>query len=127
MKIGMTSIFVNDVNTAYEIYTQQLGFKELMYQPEHSLAIVVSPEQPDGTALLLEPNDNPIARTYQQGIHDSGLPAIVLYSDDLDRDFEALRSNGVSFRQDPVENEYGKTAIFSDGCGNLIQIHQQRS
>ena len=60
MKIQLTSVLVDDVAKAHKFYTEVLGFVEQMYMPEAQLAIVVSPEQPDGTALLLEPSDNPI-------------------------------------------------------------------
>ncbi len=126
MKIGLTSIFVNDVSAAFRIYTEILGFKEVMFQPEMSLAMVTSAEDSTGTTLLLEPNDHPIARPFQSGMYESGLPALVLSSENLDKDFENLKENGISFRQEPIENEYGKTAIFDDKCGNLIQIHQNK-
>lgn len=64
MKISLTSVFVNNPNEAFKFYTEVLGFIERIYMPEAYLAIVVSSEDPDGTGLLLEPNNNPIAKTY---------------------------------------------------------------
>ena len=66
MKIGVTSVFVPNPIEAFKFYTEVLGFKEKLYLPEHWVAIVVSPEQPDGTALMLEPNHNAIAKNYQK-------------------------------------------------------------
>ena len=74
MKIKLTSVFVHNTEEAFKFYTEILGFIEKMHVPEAFLAIVASPEDPDGTELLLEPNDNPIAKTYQEGIYKSGLP-----------------------------------------------------
>lgn len=76
MKIGMTGVFVNDPVAAFRFYNEVLGFKEKLFMPEANLAIVVSPEEPLGTALLLEPTDNPMAKKYQQEIYNAGLPAL---------------------------------------------------
>jgi catechol 2,3-dioxygenase-like lactoylglutathione lyase family enzyme len=125
MWIKMTSVYVDDpAGKAFEFYTATLGFEPLMHVPEANLAIVVSPEQRGGTALLLEPNDNPIAKSYQQALYDQGLPCIVFGVDDVQREHERLRSLGVTFTQEPATSEWGTTAVFSDGCGNLIQLHQ---
>lgn len=85
MKIAITGIHVTDPIAAFKFYTEVLGFKEFMFMPEHKLAIVVSKDQPNGTALLLEPNDNPIAKTYMEGLFNAGLPAIVLGVDDVEK------------------------------------------
>jgi catechol 2,3-dioxygenase-like lactoylglutathione lyase family enzyme len=74
MRITLTGIPVDDPLKAFRFYTEILGFVERMYVPDANLAIVASPEDPDGTGLLLEPNDNPISRTFQQGVYDQGLP-----------------------------------------------------
>ncbi len=52
MKIALTSVSVKDPITAFKFYTETLGFTEKMYMPEMFLAIVVSPDDPDGTAIL---------------------------------------------------------------------------
>jgi predicted enzyme related to lactoylglutathione lyase len=95
-----------------------------MYVPDANLAIVASPEEPDGTGLLLEPNDNPISRGFQQGVYDQGLPIIVFGVDDVQDEYERLTELGVVFTQEPTQTEYGKVAILDDMCGNLIQLHQ---
>ena len=124
MKIALTSVFVDDPGKAFEFYTRVLGFVERLYMPEASLAIVASPEEPGGTGLLLEPNDNPIAATYQQAIYNAGLPAIVLGVEDVRQEYERLKAAGVAFSQEPTTTEWGTQAVFDDTCGNLIQLHQ---
>lgn len=124
MKIALTSVFVDDPNAAFKFYTETLGFVSRLYMPEAHLAIVASPEEPDGTGLLLEPNDNPIAKTYQQAIYQQGLPIIVFGVDDVQAEYERLTQRGVVFRQEPTKTEGGTQAIFEDTCGNLIQIYQ---
>ena len=125
MKIGLTSVFVNDPIEAFKFYTEILGFIERLYMPEHYLAIVVSPEASDGTGLLLEPNNNPIAETYQKALYEAGLPPIVFSVDDIQQQYERLTALGVVFRGEIDVSEWGTTAIFEDTCGNLIQLYQR--
>jgi len=107
-----------------KFYTEVLGFVKRMYIPEANLAIVVSPEEPNGTGLLLEPNDNPIGKTFQEALYQQELPAIVLGVEDIQKEYERLKKLGVVFRKDPTKTEWGTQALFDDTCGNLIQIHQ---
>jgi hypothetical protein len=83
MKIGLTSVFVHNPHEALEFYTQVLGFVTRLYVPEAALAIIASSEEPDGTGLLLEPNDNSLAKTYQEAIYQSWLPEIVFVVKDI--------------------------------------------
>ena len=124
MKIALTSVIVNNPNEAFKFYTEVLGFVKRMYIPEANLAIVVSPEEPNGTGLLLEPNDNPIGKTFQGALYKQGLAAIVLGVEDIQKEYERLEKLGVVFRQEPTKTEWGTQALFDDTCGNLIQIHQ---
>lgn len=125
MKISMTSVHVNDPMEAFEFYTETLDFKEQMYIPEASLAIVVSPEDPDGTALLLEPSDNPIAKEYKEGLYEQGIPMIVFGVGDIQKEYEKLKDRGVEFTKEPTKTDWGYEAVFDDTCGNYIQLAQQ--
>ena len=124
VKIALTSVIVKDPNEAFRFYTEVLGFVKRMYIPEANLAIVVSPEEPNGTGLLLEPNDNPIGKTFQEALYKQQLPAIVLGVEDIQKEYERLKKSGVVFRKEPTKTEWGTQALFDDTCGNFIQIHQ---
>jgi len=124
MKIALTSVFVDDPLKAFKFYTETLGFVERMYMPEAWLAIVVSPEEPNGTGLLLEPTANPIAQNYQTALHEAGLPSMVFGVDAVQKEYERLNGLGVVFTQEPTKSDWGTQAIFEDTCGNLIQLHQ---
>jgi len=124
MKIALTSVSVNDPIEAFKFYTEVLGFKEKMYMPEMRLAIVVAPEDPDGTALLLEPNESLNTKSYFEGIYNAGLPVIVFGVDDVEKEYERLKNLDVRFTQEPKKTDWGTQAVFDDTCGNLIQIHQ---
>lgn len=124
MKIAMTSVFVNDPMKAFTFYTEVLGFEKRIHMPEYNLAIVVSPEDTGGTGLLLEPNDNPIAATYQKGLYESNLPCMVFGTDNIQADYERLKAKGVVFRKPPQKTDWGTETVFEDSFGNLIQLHQ---
>lgn len=124
MKIQLTSIHVDDPIKAFKFYTEILDFKEQMYMPDAYLAIVVSPEDPEGTALLLEPSDNPIAKDYKEGLYEEGLPAIVFGVEDIKKEYKRLKGKGVVFKKEPTKTDWGYEAIFDDTCGNYIQLVQ---
>ena len=124
MKIGMTSIFVSDPVAAFEFYTNVLGFSKKFFIAEAGLAIVVSPDDQHGTSLLLEPNDNPIAKAFQEGLFNSNIPAIVFTSADVSSECNRLSKAGVKFRKMATVTEYGVEALFEDGFGNVIQLFQ---
>ena len=92
--------------------------------PDAWLAIVASPEEPNGTGLMLEPNSNPIAKTYQEALNKQGLPVIVFGVDDVQKEYERLKARGVVFTQEPTKSDWGTQAVFDDTFGNFIQIHQ---
>jgi hypothetical protein len=96
-----------------------------MYKPEMFLAIVVSPEDKEGTAILLEPRGNLGSREFFDGIYDAGMPVIIFGVDDVQAEYERLKELGVIFKQEPTKTEWGTQAIFDDTCGNFIQIHQE--
>ncbi len=126
MKIVLTSVIVNDPIEAHRFYTGVLGFQTQQFIPEARLAIVVSPEQPDGTAVMLEPNDNPVSKTFQRAVYEMGLPVIIFGVDDIQQETARLKKLGVVFRQDPVKQDWGGyLATFEDTCGNLISLAQQ--
>ena len=124
MKIAMVSIFVSDPMKAHAYYTDVLGFKSRLFMPEHYLAIICSNEEPDGVGVLLEPNHNPIASTYQDALWKANLPCMVFGTDNIQADYENLQSKGVVFRKPPTKTQWGTETVFEDGFGNLIQLHE---
>jgi predicted enzyme related to lactoylglutathione lyase len=124
MKIALTSVLVDDPIKAFKFYTEVLGFVEKLYMPEAYLAIVVSPEDPNGTGLLLEPSNNPIVKPFRDGLYAQGLPVIVFGTADIQAEYERLRARGVVFRSAPTKQDWGIEAVFEDTCGNLIQLAQ---
>ncbi|WP_411374880.1 VOC family protein [Arthrobacter sp. MPF02] len=130
MRIKMCSIHVKDPAAAHAFYTGTLGFDTLMAMPEYNLYIIKDPATPEkGTGggpvgLLLEPSDNPIGANYMNALYDAGLPAIVFGVRDVRAEYDRLINAGVVFRGEPAEDPSGISAVFDDGCGNYVQLHQ---
>lgn len=123
MKISLVSVTVSDPIEAHKFYTEVLGFTTRMFMPEMFLAIVASPEDPNGTGLLLEPSDNPAAKTFQVEIKRQQLPVIVFGVEDVQQEYEKLKARGVVFIKPPTKTDFGTEAVFDDTCGNYIQIY----
>lgn len=126
IRIAVTSVFVDDQAKALDFYTDVLGFQKKRDVPAGGARwlTVVSPADPDGVELLLEPNGNPIAKTYQQALYDAGIPATTFAVDDLQAEYDRLRERGVAFTSEPVTHEGVTSVVFDDTCGNLIGLHQ---
>ncbi len=129
MRLKFTSVFVDDQDKALKFYTEILGFvkKTDISVGEYRWLTVVSPEEPEGTELLLEPNDNPAAKTFQKALYDQGIPLTVFVVDDIQKEYERMKKLGVKFSQEPTRIKPTTFAVFEDTCGNLIQIVQYNS
>lgn len=127
LKIIVTSIFVQDQDKALKFYTETLGFIKKHDVPagEFRWIALVSPDGQDGTELLLEPNDNPAAKEYQEKIFTQGIPATMFGVEDVREEYNRLIKHGVKFTIEPTEMGDVTLAVFDDTCGNLIQIAQQ--
>ena len=126
MRITHTSVFVKDQTKALEFYTKVLGFVKKHDLPAGKFRwlTVVSPKDPDGTELLLEPDANSVAQIYQKGIFNQGIPAAAFSVLDVDAEYKRLKSLGVVFTMPPTKMDRVTIAVFNDTCGNLIQIMQ---
>ena len=127
MRIVVTSVFVDDQGKALDFYTNVLGFVKKQDVPAGRFRwlTVVSPSDSEGVELLLEPNDNVAARTYQKAIFEQGIPATSFGVEDLEREYERLQKLGVVFRSSPARTGPVLTAVLEDTCGNLIQLAEK--
>ena len=127
MRINLTSVFVDDQDKALRFYTEVLGFLKKTEVPlgEHRWLTVVSPDEPDGVELVLEPDAHPAVGPYRAALVADGIPATSFAVDDVRAEAERLRKLGVVFTQEPVEMGPVTTAVLDDTCGNLLQIAQR--
>jgi catechol 2,3-dioxygenase-like lactoylglutathione lyase family enzyme len=128
MRINVTSVLVDDQEKALKFYTEVLGFVKKTEVPvgDALWLTVVSPDDPDGTELLLEPDGHPAAGPFKQALVEDGIPFTSFAVDDASAEYDRLRERGVRFTQEPVEMDSVTTAVLDDTCGNLIQIASQR-
>ena len=126
MKILLNSVFVDDQEKALQFYTQKLGFLKKRDFPvgEFRWLTVVSPDGPGEVELVLEPNNNPAASTYQKSLFEQGIPCTAFAVDDIHEEYGRLCGVGVEFTMEPTNFGNVKAAVFNDTCGNLIQIYQ---
>ncbi len=127
MKIKIASVFVDDQDKALRFYTEVLAFvkKTDVSVGEFNWLTVASPEGPEGIELLLEPNNNPVAKTYQEDIYKQGIAATAFFVDGIQKEYERLKNLGVTFTMGPTKTKWGTQAIFDDTCGNLILLQQE--
>jgi catechol 2,3-dioxygenase-like lactoylglutathione lyase family enzyme len=127
MRIVVTSVLVDDQEKALRFYADVLGFVKKMDLPmgEARWLTVVSPQDPDGTELLLEPDAHPAAGPFKAALVADGIPWTSFAVDDVQHEYERLSAAGVAFTQPPVEMGPVTTAVFDDTCGNLIQMAQR--
>jgi catechol 2,3-dioxygenase-like lactoylglutathione lyase family enzyme len=123
-RINLTSVFVDDQERALRFYTDVLGFQKKNDVPtgEYRWLTVVSPDDPDGVELLLEPEGHPAARPFKEALVADGIPFTSFAVDDVRRVHEELSAKGVTFVQPPTEMGPVTTAVLDDTCGNLIQL-----
>jgi catechol 2,3-dioxygenase-like lactoylglutathione lyase family enzyme len=130
MKIKLNSVLVDDQDKALKFYTEILGFVKKMDIPMGSARwlTVVSPEEPKGTELVLEPDWNSAlagaAKTYKKALFGQGIPFTAFQVDAIQKEYERMKKLGVKFTQEPTPMGPVTQAVFDDTCGNLIQIYQ---
>jgi catechol 2,3-dioxygenase-like lactoylglutathione lyase family enzyme len=129
MRIVLTSVLVDDQEKALRFYTDVLGFV-----PKHDIPLgearwltVVSPEDPEGVELLLEPDQHPAVRPMKEALVRDGIPYASFQVADAHAEAERLRALGVRIAREPTAMGPVTTAVFDDTCGNLIQIVQPAS
>ena len=124
MRINLASVLVDDQQKALRFYTDVLGFVKKTDVPlgEHSWLTVVSPEDPDGVELVLEPGDHPAVRPFKEALVADGIPWTSFAVTDVHAEFDRLKGLGVTFTQEPTDMGTVTTAVFDDTCGNLIMI-----
>ncbi|NJD77792.1 MAG: hypothetical protein FIB08_11970 [Candidatus Methanoperedens sp.] len=126
MKIKLSSVFVDDQDRAIKFYSEVLGFVKKSDIPvgKFKWLTVVSPEEPYGTELVLELDDNPIAKAFKKALFEKKIPLTAFVVEGIQREYEGMKKLGVKFTQEPTETELTTQAIFDDTCSNLIQTYQ---
>jgi catechol 2,3-dioxygenase-like lactoylglutathione lyase family enzyme len=126
VRIHLTSVFVDDQAKAQAFYTAKLGFVTKTDVPVGTdrWLTVVSPQEPDGPQLLLEPSSHPAVKPYKSALVADGIPAASFAVADVAAEYQRMHGLGVHFTQGPTDMGPVITAVLDDTCGNLIQLMQ---
>jgi catechol 2,3-dioxygenase-like lactoylglutathione lyase family enzyme len=134
IKITVTSVLVDDQDKALDFYTRVLGFEKKTDTPVNGAKwmTIVSPSDPYGVEILLEPdwnpgiqiNGEPAAKVFKRTLFEAGIPWTAFSTDDLQAEYERLIEQGVTFTMEPTDMGPVSVAVLDDMCGNLIQLQQ---
>src|SRR5512145_1395892 len=116
MRINLSSVLVDDQEKALRFYTQTLGFQKKHDIPlgggEYRWLTVVSPEDPDGTELVLEPDEHPAVKPFKSALVEDGIPFTSFAVTDVAAEHKRLEALGVQFTQPPINYGTVITAVF---------------
>src|SRR4030095_1185396 len=128
MKIKLTSVSIDDYDKALKFYTEVLGFitkRDIPLGNGARWITVVSPDEPEGTELLLEPNaEYPAMKALKESLVKDGITFTAFEIGDIQKKYERMKKLGVEFTMEPTSMGPTTVAIFNDTCGNLIQMYQ---
>ena len=128
IRIKLTSVSIDDYDKALTFYTEKLGFEkktEIELPNGDRWITVVSPESPNGTELLLEPNASyPAMKALKESLVRDGIPFTAFEVDDVHAEYERLLELDVEFTMDPTDAGAVILVVLNDTCGNLIQLYQ---
>ena len=125
------SIPIGDYDKALDFYTNKLGFVK-----KHDIPLgegarwltVVSPDEPNGPELLLEPNaEYPAMKALKESLVSDGIPINAFEVKDIAAEYERLKALGVEFTMEPTNTGMTTMAILDDTNGNLLQIFQMNA
>lgn len=133
MKVNQSIIHiafvVRDYDEAIEFFCHKLHFRlvEDTYQPEQDKRwVLVAPPGADGPHLLLAKASTPEQEAFI-GKQTGGRVFLFLATDDFWRDYNDMRSAGITFVREPNDEPYGTVAVFEDLYGNLWDLIQPGS
>ncbi len=128
MEIKLTSVYISDLDKALKFYTEVLNFvkkQDIDLGGGNRFVTVVSPDDLDGTELLLEPNGEiDYVKNFKESIYNSGLPFTIFFTKDIYGEYERMLKLGARFTSEPTEQFGAIMTTFDDTCGNLIRLYQ---
>jgi catechol 2,3-dioxygenase-like lactoylglutathione lyase family enzyme len=120
------TIYVSDQDRALAFYTENLGLeKRVDYTGPYGRFLTVAPGD-ESVEILLWPG-NPGGGQVVDAAEPGIVPGpVFLESEDLAKEFEVLRSRGVTFVEDePTPYEFGVRLTALDPDGNRIELRQR--
>jgi catechol 2,3-dioxygenase-like lactoylglutathione lyase family enzyme len=128
LKIAQITLLVQDYDEAIAFYVNKLGFRLIEDTPlsDDKRWVLVAP--PDGSecCLLLAKAANEQQASYI-GNQTGGRVFLFLFTDDFWQSYNQMVARGVSFTRQPIEEDYGRVAVFGDLYGNLWDLIQPKA
>lgn len=133
-KMTDVCVYVLNQDSAFDFYTNKLGFKVKADVPIGNGArwlTVMPPEQPDLEITLFpvivgkmftEEVVKSMTELISKGIFGPG----IFSCKDIYATYEELKSKGVEFVKPPTKEFYGTEALFKDDSGNWFSLQQQQ-
>ena len=132
-KLTHATIFVLDQDRAKDFYINKLGFecRDDARMGDFRWLTVGPKTQPDVRIILMAIGTSPMVNEQQAAklrelVTAGALGGGVLVTDDLRRDYEAMKAKGVEFVRPPTEEPYGFAAVFKDDSGNYFSFNEER-
>ena len=126
-QLGLVALIVSEYDEAIQFYVQKLGFTliEDTVLSETKRWVVIAPPGSDGCRLLLAKAATDEQRS-RVGNQTGGRVFLFLYTNDFDTDYTVMLEKGINFVRQPVEEPYGKVAVFEDLYGNLWDLVESK-
>lgn len=122
-EIAHIALVVAGYDEAIKFYTEQLNFTliEDTVLSETKRWVIIAPPGSAGCQLLLAKaaNDEQQSRV---GNQTGGRVFLFLYTDNFQRDYNAMLAKEIVFVREPVTETYGTVAVFKDLYGNLWDL-----
>ena len=122
-KIFQLALVVRDYDEAITFYTEKLGFHlvEDTKLSDTKRWVRIAPSPGADFTLLLAQAANP-EQEKAIGNQTGGRVFLFMHTDNLDRDYQNFKQNGVRIVREPSSEEFGKVFVFADLYGNLWDI-----
>lgn len=120
------TLMVDDYDDAIEFYTKKLNFTiiEDTILTDSKRWVIISPPGNSGCGLLLAKATNEEQKS-KIGNQTGGRVFLFLRTNDFNRDYAIMKSNGVTIVREPIIESYGTVAVFADLYGNLWDLIEQ--
>ena len=122
------ALVVREYDEAIHFFVKLVGFELVAdtFQPDQGKRwVIVAPpgSGADGVSIVLSRANND-EQANAIGNQSGGRVFMFLETDDFDRDYTAMVTNGIHFVREPATQAYGKVAVFEDLYGNLWDLIQ---
>ena len=127
-QLALSTLVVNHYDEAIDFFVNKLGFQlveDTLLEPANKRWVVISPAGSTGSSLLLAEASND-TQSQAVGNQTGGRVAFFLHTNDFWRDYKRYKEAGVSFLEEPREEDYGTVVVFADVCGNHWDLLQRK-